>query len=980
MRTWYAKLNQKFFPGFSIKLPPANVWWQFLPIGIATLIMLFLLQLGICQALENLAYDALFRLRGAIPWDSQVVVVEIDEASLREAGYLSWSSRQNYAALVDQLATADPAVIVLDIPLSEPSFGDDDPLVAAIARQGRTILTESWDQYGKHLLTNPTLKAAAIATGHTYKQEDLDGRIRFINPQRQGVLALGIVAVQQYAAFLHRNIPLPNLDRPLWINWLGPTHQASRYSFAAVMQGHVPANILHHKIILVGITTATFDTIQTPFDRRPPSSSVYLHAAVISNILQHNFLYRPNWIGLGFLLLLAGSSLIQLIQRLRFTCRLSIWIGLSLAWGILSAILFVQTASWLPVASPMMWFGLIGGVAAIAELLRIHVLLRQSEERYALAVRGANEGLWDWDLRTDRIYLSPRWKEMLGYTEQDLSDCPQEWLSRIHPLDIDRLKLAIADYLAGKTNHFEHEHRLLHRDNTYHWMLSRGLAVRDREGKATRMVGSQIDITLRKQAEEELRHDAFYDRLTGLPNRAGLIDQLQQAIAHNQTHSMAAFAVLWLDLDQFKVVNNSLGSALGDRLLVAIAQRLRSFLADDVVARLGGDEFAILLNQVQEAQEATRLAERVQQVLALPFYLDGHEVYITASIGIVLSSIRYTQPEHLLRDADTAMHRAKALGRARYQVFDKTMRTRMVVKLRLENDLRRAIARGERLANSTGIVSTEAPFLTPTDQIVDAPAYPEELPELQLYYQPIVHLATRQVAGFEALVRWNHPQEGLLPPTKFIATAEETGLIVPLGWWIFRAACYQMRQWRQEFPEQTFLTMNVNLSSQQFAMAGLTERIRQILQETDLEPANLTLEMTESMVMENAASVIDVLHQIRSLGIQLAIDDFGTGYSSLSYLPRFPITTLKIDRSFVSRIDDDIDNLEIVRTILVLAHNLGMDVTAEGVETAEQVAQLIDMGCEYGQGYFFSRALDAQAATQLLQQQRGKLEKVEGKG
>jgi predicted signal transduction protein with EAL and GGDEF domain len=489
--------------------------------------------------------------------------------------------------------------------------------------------------------------------------------------------------------------------------------------------------------------------------------------------------------------------------------------------------------------------------------------------------------------------------------------------------------------------------------------------------------------------------------------------EAQQSLALQ--NSAPAFAVLWLDIDQFKLINNSLGNGIGDRILVAVAQRLKAFLTPEtfavsdrlapdrlaasnlssnsllsskVVARLGGDEFTVLLPHIQDVNDATRMAERIQQILALPFQIDSHEVFITASIGIALSTTHYTQAEQLLRDADTAMHRAKALGRGHYQVFDRMMRTRMLVKLQLENDLRRAIAQEERHARhfgalssgalSSGALSSGAPssdFSMPVD--LDRVAIPTEIPgihqELQLYYQPIVCLKTGLVEGFEALARWWHPERGLLSPSKFIPVAEETGLIIPLSWWVLRAACHQMRHWRNAFPQQNYLTMSVNLSSQQFSMPSLIETLRQILRETELDPVNLKLEITEGMVMDNAASVVDMLYQIRAQGIQLAIDDFGTGYSSLSYLPRFPINTLKIDRSFVSAMDCCTDSQEIVRTILSLARNLGIDVTAEGVETSEQNARLIEMQCEHGQGYFFSEPLNATAMTQLLEHQQSQI-------
>lgn len=646
----------------------------------------------------------------------------------------------------------------------------------------------------------------------------------------------------------------------------------------------------------------------------------------------------------GWGILLAGLGLAGILARLHPRRQLGVLLVLGISWVLMSLILARQHY-YIPIATPLLLFGLSGFTVLCTAFGQAYLVLRRSEERYALAVQGSNEGLWDWNLQTDQIFFSSRWQEMLGYPDHSLSHLPEEWFERVHKIDLIALRQAIEDHLKGATPSFEQEYRMRHRDGSYRWMLSRGVAIRNSDGVAVRLVGAQLDITRRKQAEEELWRNAFFDRLTNLPNRAGFINSLQQALDRIQQYSLTSFAVLWLDIDCFELINNSFGNVIGDRLLVATVQRLRSFLPPaDVVARMGGDEFAILVNQVQDTNDAVRTAERVQQVLALPFNIDGNEVFLTVSIGIALSSAHYTDPEHLLRDADTAVHRAKSAGRARYQIFDKSMRTRMVGKLLLENDFRRSI--------------------TPE-------AY-DRCRNLQLLYQPIVQLTTGQWVGFEALVRWRHPEQGILSPDRFIAMAEETGLIVPMSWWVLHSACRQMRKWQLQFPHLPPLTINVNLSSQQFSMPNLIEYIQQILQETGLDGKHLKLEMTESMVMEQAASVVAVLHQIRSLGIQLAIDDFGTGYSSLSYLARFPINTLKVDRTFVSSMDVSEDSLEIVRTIHALAHNLGMDVTAEGVETADQAEKLRLMNCEYGQGYFFSQPLDASVVSNLLMQQQDK--------
>lgn len=556
--------------------------------------------------------------------------------------------------------------------------------------------------------------------------------------------------------------------------------------------------------------------------------------------------------------------------------------------------------------------------------------LRESEERYALAVQGANDGIWDWNLKTNQAYFSARWKTMLGYQEHEIGNSIHEWLTRIHPEDLNWVKRQLFEHLNGLTPHFESEHRVLHRDGLYRWVLSRGLAVQDIEGQTSRIAGSQTDVTIWKQAEEKLVHDALHDTLTGLPNRVLLMERLRYALQHTQ-RSNSLFAVLFLDLDRFKVINDSLGHMLGDQLLVAIADRLAHCLnSNDTIARLGGDEFVILLEDVRDKNSVILIAEQIHQELSLPFNLEGHEVFTAASIGIAFGSKSYVRPEELLRDADTAMYHAKEQGRGRYEIFNSGMHIHAVALLQLETDLRRALERQELL----------------------------------LHYQPIVSLRTKQIVGFEALLRWNHPKRGMVSPQEFISIAEETGLIIPIGHWILQQACCQMQQWHHQFPDQKMM-ISVNLSGKQFT-PFLIDAVSQVLQETQLEPEYLKLEITESILMENAEFAIVTLAQLRELGIHLAIDDFGTGYSSLSYLHRFPIDTLKIDRSFIRKIDTDGEQLAIVRTIITLAWNLGMEVVAEGVETPKQLAQLRALHCDHAQGYFFCKPVDANAITQLM--------------
>ncbi|HEV7376267.1 MAG TPA: EAL domain-containing protein [Pyrinomonadaceae bacterium] len=434
-----------------------------------------------------------------------------------------------------------------------------------------------------------------------------------------------------------------------------------------------------------------------------------------------------------------------------------------------------------------------------------------------------------------------------------------------------------------------------------------------------------------QESKEHFRHAAFHDALTGLPNRALLTDHLKLAIERAKRRPDHLFAVLFLDLDRFKNINDSLGHTIGDQLLIAIARRVDGCLRPmDTVARLGGDEFAILLDGLEDFNIAIHVAERVQDELMQPFNLNGFEVYTTASIGIALSTTGYDHPDNILRDADIAMYRAKDNGKARYELFDTVMHTRAVALLKLENDLRRAIERQE----------------------------------FRVYYQPIVSLETDQIAGFEALVRWEHPERGLVSPSEFIPLSEETGLITEIGQWVLQEACRQMRQWQITY--QRPLTVSVNLSGKQFIQANLIEQIKTILRETEFDPRWLRLEITESVVMENAEAATSMLLQLRDLGVHLSIDDFGTGYSSLSYLHRFPVTTLKIDRSFIGRMGEGDENSEIVRTIMTLASNLGMEVVAEGVETEEQLALLRSLKCEYGQGYLFSHPVNAEMAATML--------------
>jgi diguanylate cyclase (GGDEF)-like protein/PAS domain S-box-containing protein len=556
--------------------------------------------------------------------------------------------------------------------------------------------------------------------------------------------------------------------------------------------------------------------------------------------------------------------------------------------------------------------------------------LRDSEERYGLAVRGANDGVWDWDLRQGRVYYSADWQSMLGLPSGTAGGHTEDWFERVHPSDLPHLQTVMQSHLAGEEPRLEVEYRMRHADGSYRWMLARGVAVRDAQGKPYRLAGSQTDITRRKQAEESLRHAALHDTLTGLSNRALFWDRVRQAIARSARGG--DFAVFYIDLDQFKLVNDSLGHLVGDELLRALAARLEMCMRPgDTVARLGGDEFAALVEDVGGGVGARKVAERVHRMLAEPFSIVGHDLRVSASIGVVADGSRYERPEDLLRDADTAMYRAKRAGRGGTQVFDASMHELAALRLKLETDLWRAPERGE----------------------------------LRLEFQPLVELASGKLHGFEALVRWDHPQHGTLLPEDFVPMAEETGAIVGIGRWVLRDACRAGVAWSRLPGVGDGLGVNVNVSACQFARDDVLAQAQEALALSGLRSDRLRLELTESAIMEDPAEAVAKLTRLKELGVSVAIDDFGTGYSSLSQLSRFPIDALKIDRSFITRISTHPGEEQIVRTIIALADHLRVVTVAEGVETARQRLRLRRLGCRYAQGFLFGRPMTAEQALQF---------------
>jgi len=558
--------------------------------------------------------------------------------------------------------------------------------------------------------------------------------------------------------------------------------------------------------------------------------------------------------------------------------------------------------------------------------------LHESEERYVLAMRGANDGLWDWNLTTNQVYWSPRWKAMLGEDEGAIGNSPDEWFDRVHPDDLAAVKGALSAHLVDANDHFESEHRMLHRTGVFRWVRCRGAAVRDSNGRATRLAGSLTDVTETKLS----------DALTGLPNRLLFVDLLERAITRQSRRPQSMFALLTLGFNRFNLVNDSLGPITADRLLAAVARRLHASLrrADWIsrgeptvtLARLGGAEFNVLLDDINDVSDALRVGDRLRGALQEPFEIDGRQVFISAAVGIAISTTGYSQPDDVLRDATIALNRARADGTSRCEVFDPDMRQRAASRLQVETDLRQAI----------------------------------ESRAFHVHYQPIVSLRTGRISAFEALVRWPHPVRGLVNPGDFIPLAEDSGLIGQITRVILTKSCEQMVRWQRQFGDHAPAVVCVNVSSKSFADPALVSDVTAILERTGLSPSHLKLEITESAFINDLATARTILDRAQAMGIELSLDDFGTGYSSLSHLHGLQIDTVKIDRSFVGRMGIERHGSEMVRAIVALAHTLGMDVVAEGVETPAQAAQLIALGCEYAQGFHYSKAVDGVAAGQLI--------------
>jgi len=604
----------------------------------------------------------------------------------------------------------------------------------------------------------------------------------------------------------------------------------------------------------------------------------------------------------------------------------------------------------------------LGGVGALLGLLQDRVVfyaghleevvaerteaLQHSEERYALAARSANDGLWDWDLVRNEIYYSPRWRQHLGLSESELSADPQEWLGRIHPEDAGGVQARIASYLEGGTTGFAAEYRIRHADGSYRWMLARGAIVRDgASGRPLRMAGSQSEINERKKLEEELMHLALHDPMTGLPNRNLFLDRLGQAFERaRQRKREQSLAIIFLDLDRFKQINDSLGHVLGDSILKEVARRIvqcrdagwgvtphnplstsETASRFGTVARLGGDEFTVLIEEIGSLQDATDVVSHIQESFTQPIIVDGRDHFITLSVGIVVGPADYERAEDLLRDADTAMYRAKAGGRGRYEVFNHKMLALVREQFRLETDLHRALERRQ----------------------------------LRLLYQPIVDLESGLPVRFEALLRWDHPEHGLISPDRFIPIAEDTGLIRAMGLWVIREACRNLRGWREIARPADDLGVSINLSLRQLYDPKFVIEAAGAAQEERLDFRHVQLEITESLLMQHPRAVTRALARLRRRGFTVAIDDFGTGHSSLALLHRLPVDFLKIDQSFVAQLGERESARRIIETILDLAQALELSVIAEGIETPQQLLEIQAVACFLGQGNLFSPPVEA---------------------
>ncbi len=816
-----------------------SLLWRTLPTVFAIITIIPMVHFGALQPIDFWAYNSFTNWRSDRPWDNRIVIVDIDDASISEIGRFPWS-RDRYVQLLQNLNKTEASVIGFDILWSETS-PTDKQLAESIGQNQRVVLAMAWDKTGKPLYPVAEIGSASVAFGHILKREDADGIVRQVDLQIQDIPSLSVSILQTYETTTQSIASLPDLNQPLWINWIKRVKDIPHFSFCDVIDGKIPASNFRNKIVLVGVTASGIDNLVTPFDRNPPASGVHLHAMLLQNLLQNSSLSvvpnRDIWS-----LALFGSLFIGLILP-----RRNLWIAsisafvLSGIWLITAFVAF-SANYWIAIAIPILMFLLTGFAIAL-------------QERF----------------QTQR-------------------------------------SLRIAD--------------------------------------------------------AQIQYEATHDRLTGLYNRTFIEDKLQSLLNQKDvsTEDLSIgrrnlkhlLAVLWINLDRFKNINDVFGHPIGNLLLIEVAHCLTSTVSEsDSIARFGGAEFAIVLENLENKQTAIDIADCIQKKLDKAFLIKGNELEISANIGIKfhqienirdLDAAEEVSPETILRDADTAMFYAKKLGNSYSKVFDVSMRERVIKRLQLEKDLRKAVAIAQ-----------------------DSEARDHQ--EFLIYYQPIVSLRNMQIVGLEALIRWQHPERGLVSPVYFIPLAEETGLIVPIGDWIMRNACLQLKSWHQRFAKAKDLTISVNLSPKQLARDDVLEKCLDILQQTELSPKHLKIELTESSIMENPDFAASILNKMREAGIQIYIDDFGTGYSSLAYLHKFPFDGLKIDRSFVNNINSATNGTEIIQAIVTLAQSVNAHIVAEGIENLDQLNYLQDLLSEEGdgQGFFLFRPLAIAAIEAILQ-------------
>ena len=551
--------------------------------------------------------------------------------------------------------------------------------------------------------------------------------------------------------------------------------------------------------------------------------------------------------------------------------------------------------------------------------------LRKSEERYALASKGANDGLWDFDVQSGVCFYSERWREIVGLSNDTKFDTLNQWFALVHPSHQESVKDALNRHIDGSTDRFEAEYQIRCKNGRYLWVQTRGFASRDPAGKAVRIAGSQTDISQRKKYEDQLFKAAFHDKLTGLPNRALFLDRLRQALKAFKREGGKQAALMFLDLDRFKFVNDSLGHEAGDQLLISVTKRLELVLREtDTLCRLGGDEFTLLAEEIDNQEQALGIANRIIEEITKPFFIYNQQIFISGSVGIVMIDQR-EEAETLMRNADLAMYQAKNNGKGRAEIFDKKQYDLVYNTMQVQNDMRSGIDRGEFIP----------------------------------YFQPIVDVKTGDIISLEALMRWDHPKNGIIPPLKFIPIAEETGMINGISEVLIHNVCKQLRMWRHAFGEKWIPTISINLSARQVFDQEHLNTLFQIIENSKISPNMIIFEVTESIIMENARYVGEILRNIKSKGFDIAVDDFGTGYSSLSYLATYPFDELKIDRSFVTHIGEDPKKEALVKNIINLARDLGLKTVAEGVETREELKKLQELDCDLAQGYFFAKPMSA---------------------